>query len=415
MEEQTRIYGAESTFQELNADRAVASWTAGKQALQDFQALAKDWSDPIDMNCKVTELKAALKLYDERRFQLQNIQEFVGVIALNKKCFSEKAKRTWGENQKKHETFFIGQGVGIFAAVARTCSYRTYGDLAKSPVGLVSDVPPRIPEFLDDDGGHELWETPFLLSKPRQDLQVAQTWLHTGIQKFIEDRADEAAAFYPAQQLKLSKNPAQAGSIGEVKNVTPFPWNKDPDKKVVNPIADVPSLFFCGRDLMLELTAVGMPHRGLAHYFYVYKGLVCVVLLDREQVAEHPDLKSWLKDEDAKALFSNQAAIVREGEAVFVPSGFAPLCVGLPADRDFTPEIAKLSLRGRSRGKKKEPLSSAFLAGITLCFEQDTADFPAPLRRAILAGYNMGAQYFPKALKTLQSVKNWAKSLDKDD
>ena len=130
-------------------------------------------------------------------------------------------------------------------------------------------------------------------------------------------------------------------------------------------------------------------------------------------VLKGDSIASWFSDCTFAALSGFQVCILGEGDAVWVPSGQVPVCIGIDKGKDFTVALPVLATRGRKRVAPVE--APPFCVGVSICMREADSCKDGNTRRAVSALYGVQLPTLPKAVKDSGEVKAWVAKMARDD
>ena len=413
--------GTDPGFQQLDADKAHAQYNEAKTCMETFAEDSKAWKVPFDAPKVLGEFMSEMRKYEAGVFEIAEVVDCVDRFAETDKKGEKAQRRTYNENRVKHEVFFGSMGKNVASAFARAISWHTYA-MAKNPLDVSLKEPPSVKIYacgsVPDRGSFEI---PLVIEAvPDGDVakQNAANWLQLNFAKHVAEMSPNALTWAATQVDKLKGKPDMVGNLQCADHVTPFVYNPD-QYQIFTPSTPVKEIQLNGRTMHQELSIVGYPPRGISGFITAYRGTVAILVLNREQVLKHPDFESWLRTAKADALKDNEVALLRTGDTLWLPSGFAPLILGLPSDtKDLEQVTPRLAERGRYHRASKANVvnTESFVLGINLLFEKVVDEqLPPALRGAICAAWLQGKAYCPKGYAKQDKAKEWQVAITPDE
>ena len=396
------------TISRCPCKQVLSSTTEAAAKLIDFEKGIADWKSPLNVDEKRRKFDEASEAFTAELVQFDKYMAAFKRLQEKDARDNKKSKRAIRTRKTKYQQAL--EKKGIPSSFAKVIAPIAYGhDQAEADVQLTlggaldfdavgDDGPYSVEQFENrargvnlpaDFGGlggmlRRLTEA----SKPELTKIANDGINHLKISKVCPITKEKKIARHCFKSMKLK---------------TPWSWalndgcslSEMPCERVISRIFEVERF---------SMSPDTFPLNGTAGLLVVLSGVVCVMVLSADMIAEEMDIHRYLNSIKDDVLSDEAVAIVGAGRAVWIPFGHVAVLCGLSANRSTLDK----NMDSRGRPKVVKDAEREFCNTLWIgCYGQDDAKNEASIRNSVMARLQSQKSSLPSSFETLANWQTW--------
>lgn len=368
LREEKKRFEGQDMCDSLEVEPAIRQASAARGTLESFSEDTKKWKHSLTFSEQREAFEKLVESWGAALDELDGCRDCLKRCSEDSKAGKSQARKAWHENKAKISKWLESSGNNIPGNLAKVMGEVVYAD-AHDPahVGIADTyrAPPEFGPAGEDDTRDSYFSGPkTVLAKEvggQDGAAPSPSPWHAAVRSYFDTHKEAIAQRKETQEGKLKNAPDQAAIVGTVdtsSSISQLGGADDGAKKWFEDLTFTREVVVSTRCMFLDLTVRGNFLRGHSQWIKIWHGSVACFLVSPEQFEKNNDLQAWLAGCDLDDLKGNMAMILRAGSAIFVPTGWSMIYVGLPTDVDLRAAVPKLAPRGRqaqSKGPPKDP------------------------------------------------------------
>ena len=279
--------------------------------LKTFSSGTTSWKSPLSFKPLRTELLKLIETFESAMEEMENVKESIDQITVDMKAGDRDEKKTWNSHSTKISNFFTTNGVALPESVGTVCGHLLYATaVAPDTKGVTLGY--RSPQFSVGDAvsREQCFSFPAVFDLPidGEDQETAneRSYWHAQLGSSFGGRREAVLAKQKSHtaSIRASNLHKTFGSLETQK----FEWNPSDGPDALKSFFKVPELkmtAFTQQVLYCSGEIPAFPCRQAAHFSTLFSGRAVVIMLDPDQIENHPDISNWLLAGDHKLLAKN--------------------------------------------------------------------------------------------------------------
>jgi len=412
-----QLHKAGGNAEHLDVSGVVQLATKVLLSMTGFEDESKKWCVPLTWSEKLQQFNQILREWADAHRRLENVRDQIHRVVCDAKSENSDKKKSYHEQKHKVVEWFerstTGLGSPLCTVFGTLCYYRAEKPETKGISKVWS-----IKELTVAEGmfGNQIFSEPKLVSAEiADDVDHPQrSYWHEALQDFFGAHKKVLDERWKGSVEKVVKQRTQGSLVGTLVTSVDFPFNttEGPLKEYFHPVK-TPIVVASKRACFADLRSLSNGLRG--HPLWMVSGNrdVAVFMVSPQQLVEHADLKAFLQKCDIKELQCNPAVIMKPRDALYVPIGWVPIWLVLPASVNLFNKRPQLAPRGRQAQKgakeKESPVfeeaGGAFFVPIYEIGKIDGVD--AAVRAKIATDLVSSSAVPPPKLNEIAEVVEW--------